>query len=99
MKQLRNSSLIPHPSTLVHETNELLRKSIHIATGIAAVALAWIPWRIAAAIAAAFVVINWLVLHRIVGKRVARHERGYDIGIILYPLAVFALIVIFNWHI
>ncbi|HEY6844549.1 MAG TPA: DUF92 domain-containing protein, partial [Thermoanaerobaculia bacterium] len=96
---MRDASLIPHPSLLVHETNELLRKSIHIAVGLCAVALAWIPWRIAAAVAAVFVVINWLVLHRIVGKRVSRSATGSDIGLVLYPLAVCALIVIFNWHI
>lgn len=80
-------------------TNETLRKSIHIAVGLGAVALKWIPWRTAALVAAAFVIVNWLVLHRIVGKRVARHERGWDTGIVLYPAAVCALIVVFNWHI
>src|SRR5205807_9317739 len=39
------------------------------------------------------------VLHRLVGKRVARHERGWDWGIVFYPAAVLALILIFNWHI
>jgi uncharacterized protein (TIGR00297 family) len=82
-----------------HTTNEGLRKSIHIATGFLAITLRWLPWRIAAAIAAAAAVGNWLVLHRVVGKRVARHERGYDAGIVLYPLAVCALILSFNWHI
>lgn len=97
MNEGGSSPFIVHRSSF--ETNELLRKSIHILTGLFAVTLAWIPWRIAAAVAAAFVLLNWLVLHRIVGKRVARHERGYDIGIILYPLAVCALIILFNWHI
>src|SRR6266566_2954141 len=82
-----------------HTTNETLRKTIHVAIGFLAVTLKWLPWRIAAAAAALFVIINWLVLHRVVGKRVARHERGYDAGIVLYPLAVCALILIFNWHI
>lgn len=82
-----------------HHTNEALRKSIHIAIGFAAISLKWLPWRLAAAVAAVFVVVNWLVLHRIVGKRVARHARGYDAGIVLYPAAVCALILIFNWHI
>jgi uncharacterized protein (TIGR00297 family) len=80
-------------------TNETLRKSIHIAVGAGAFALKWIPWRYAALVAAAFVLINWLLLHRIVGRGVARHERGWDAGIVLYPAAVCALIVIFNWHI
>jgi len=81
-----------------HETNEGLRKVIHIAFGLLAVALAWVPWRIAAGIAILAVFGNWLILHRIVGRRVARHERGYDEGIILYPAAVAALIILFNWH-
>src|SRR5438132_2308412 len=82
-----------------HTTNETLRKTIHIAIGFLAVTLKWLPWRIAAAAAALFVIVNWLVLHRVVGKHVARHQRGYDAGIVLYPLAVCALILIFNWHI
>src|SRR5438105_2876429 len=82
-----------------HHTNEALRKSIHIAIGFAAITLKWLPWRLAAVIAAAFVVVNWLVLHRIVGKRIARNPRGYDAGIVVYPAAVCALILIFNWHI
>src|ERR1051325_1902609 len=80
-------------------TNEPLRKTIHIAVGLGAFALKWIPWRYAALIAAAFVAINWLVLHRVAGRRAARHERGWDAGIVLYPAAVCALIVVFNWHI
>ena len=32
------------------------------------------------------------MLHRIVGRGVARHERGYDAGIVLYPVAVLLLI-------
>jgi uncharacterized protein (TIGR00297 family) len=80
-------------------TNETLRKTIHIAIGFAAVSLKWLPWRYAALIAAVAVLVNWLLLHRIVGKSVARHERGYDLGIVLYPAAVCALIIIFNWHI
>ncbi len=82
-----------------HQVNEALRKSIHIAVGFLAITLKWLPWRIAAAIAALAAVTNWLVLHRIVGKRVSRNARGYDAGIVLYPLAVSALILIFNWHI
>ncbi|HEV2721257.1 MAG TPA: DUF92 domain-containing protein [Thermoanaerobaculia bacterium] len=80
-------------------TNEPLRKSIHIAVGLGAFALPWIPWRYAALVAAAFIVINWLLLHRLVGRGVARHERGWDAGIVLYPAAVCALILVFNWHI
>jgi uncharacterized protein (TIGR00297 family) len=80
-------------------TNETLRKTIHIAVGFGAVALKYLPWRYAALIAAAAVLGNWLLLHRLVGRSVARHERGYDPGIVLYPAAVCTLILVFNWHI
>ncbi len=79
-----------------HEPSENLRKSLHIAFGLFAFALAWIPWWLAASAALAAVLGNWLVLHRIVGTRVARHERGYDAGIVLYPIAVLALILLFR---
>jgi uncharacterized protein (TIGR00297 family) len=92
-----NSSSILHPSSF--ETNEGLRKSLHILFGLFAFSLKLLPWRIAALVAAAAVVMNWAVLHRLVGRRVARHERGWDWGIVLYPAAVLALILIFNWHI
>jgi uncharacterized protein (TIGR00297 family) len=90
-------SLFVEPSSF--QTNEALRKSIHIVTGLLVVSLKYLPWRIAAAIALIAVVGNWLILHRVVGKRVSRDARGWDAGIILYPFAVFLLIVIFNWHI
>ncbi|HWS70776.1 MAG TPA: DUF92 domain-containing protein [Thermoanaerobaculia bacterium] len=79
-----------------HETHEGLRKTLHIAFGLVAFALFWLTWQVAAAVAAAAVVGNWLVLHRIFGSRVARHERGWDAGIVLYPFAVLVLIVIFR---
>ncbi|HXH37705.1 MAG TPA: DUF92 domain-containing protein [Thermoanaerobaculia bacterium] len=82
-----------------HETNEVLRKFLHIGMGFGALLLLRIPWRYAALIGVAATIGNWLVLHRIAGRRVARHERGWDVGIILYPLAVTLLIVVFNWHI
>jgi uncharacterized protein (TIGR00297 family) len=81
-----------------HETNETLRKILHIAFGLCAVGLYWLPWRIAAAIAVIAVAGNWLILHRVFGTRVARNARGWDEGIVLYPAAVALLIVIFNWH-
>ena len=79
-----------------HEPSENLRKSLHIGFGLGAFTLRWLPWWLAAIAAAAALIGNWLLLHRIVGKRVARHERGYDAGIILYPLAVLVLIVVFR---
>ncbi|HEX7421286.1 MAG TPA: DUF92 domain-containing protein, partial [Thermoanaerobaculia bacterium] len=79
-----------------HQSSENLRKSLHIAFGLGAFALRWIPWWLAAIVAMAAVLGNWLVLHRIVGNRVSRHEWGYDAGIILYPVAVLALILVFR---
>ncbi|HEX8154678.1 MAG TPA: DUF92 domain-containing protein [Thermoanaerobaculia bacterium] len=80
----------------MHQSNEALRKSLHIAPGFAAISLRWLPWYVAAAVALAAVFSNWLLLHRIVGRSVARHERGFDAGIVLYPLMVLLLILIFR---
>lgn len=80
----------------MHQPNETLRKSLHIAFGFFAFALAWIPWWSAALIAAFAVLANWLLLHRLVGTAVSRHERGYDAGIVLYPLMVMLLIIAFR---
>jgi uncharacterized protein (TIGR00297 family) len=81
-----------------HQSNETLRKGLHIVFGLGAFALKWIPWPLAAAVAAAAVLGNWLILHRIVGRQVARHARGWDAGIVIYPAAVLALILVFRNH-
>jgi uncharacterized protein (TIGR00297 family) len=81
---------------MAHETHEGLRKSLHIAFGLVAFTLFWLPWQVAAGVAAAAVIGNWLLLHRIFGRRVARHERGWDAGIVIYPFAVLVLIVVFR---
>src|SRR6185503_7660119 len=98
--RLADSSFILHPSSfqMPHTSNETLRKSLHVAFGLGAATLKWLPWWAAAIIAACAVVGNMVVLHRIVGRTVARHERGYDAGIVFYPLAVLALIVVFRNH-
>src|SRR5438105_4403832 len=83
---------------MTHQPNETLRQSVHIAFGLCAFTLKWLPWWMAAIIAAMAVIGNFFVLHRIVGTRIARHERGWDAGIVLYPLAVLALIVVFRNH-
>ncbi len=80
----------------MHATHEPLRKTLHIAFGLFAFTLRWLSWPVAAAVAACAVMGNWLLLHRIVGARVARHERGYDAGIVLYPAMVLALILVFR---
>lgn len=80
----------------MHATNETLRKSLHIAFGLFAFALKWLPWYAAAGVCVVAILGNWLVLHRLVGPRVARHERGYDAGIVLYPVMVLLLVVVFR---
>lgn len=79
-----------------HQTDETLRKSIHIAIGLFAFALAWVTWWQAAAVCALAVAGNLLLLHRIFGRGVARHARGYDFGIVIYPLAVMLLVMLFR---
>jgi uncharacterized protein (TIGR00297 family) len=79
-----------------HATNETLRKSLHIAFGFAAFGLRWLTWEVAALVCVVAIVSNWLVLHRLVGKRVARDARGFDAGIVLYPVAVLLLILVFR---
>lgn len=74
-------------------TNEVLRKLIHIAFGLAAFALKWLPWWAGALIAAGAVLNNWLLLPRLLPS-ISRRER--DVGIILYPLVVALLIVVFR---
>lgn len=81
-----------------HATNETLRKSLHILFGLGAVTLKWLPWPVAAGVCVMAIAGNWLVLHRIVGRGVARHERGYDAGIVLYPVMVLLLILVFRNH-
>jgi uncharacterized protein (TIGR00297 family) len=81
-----------------HTTNELLRKSLHIGFGFVAFSLKWLTWEMAAAVCVLAIVGNWLLLHRVFGRTVARHERGYDAGIVLYPVAVLLLVLTFRNH-
>lgn len=81
---------------MAHTTNELLRKSLHIGFGFVAFALKGLTWEAAAAVCVVAIVSNWLVLHRLVGRGVARHERGYDAGIVLYPVGVLLLVLVFR---
>jgi len=80
----------------MHTTNETLRKTLHIAFGFFAFTLKWLPWPVAAGVCVVAAVGNWLLLHRVFGRGVARHERGYDAGIVLYPVMVLLLVVVFR---
>lgn len=85
-------------SLVPHQSNESLRKTLHILFGLFAFTLKWLPWWMAAAVALCAILGNWLLLHRIFGARVSRHERGWDAGILLYPTAVLLLILFFHNH-
>jgi uncharacterized protein (TIGR00297 family) len=69
-----------------------------MAFGLFAFTLKWFPWWLTAGVAGMAVLGNWLILHRIVGSRVSRHARGWDVGIVTYPLMVMLLIVVFRDH-
>jgi uncharacterized protein (TIGR00297 family) len=79
-----------------HEFSEAGRKLVHIGLGLIAFSLGWLGWKLAALVAAAAVLFNWLILPRIGGRKIARRERGNDPGIIVYPISVLLLIVIFR---
>lgn len=85
-------------TTTRHTTNELLRKTLHIAFGVFAFSLKYLEWWMAAIVCVVAIIGNYAVLHRVVGRGVARHERGYDVGIILYPVAVLLLVLVFRHH-
>ena len=78
---------------------EVARKLTHIAAGGFGLALRYLTWPQAAAMALGALVFNLFVFPRIGGKgtwRAAEHERGYPLGILLYPLSVLALILVFR---
>jgi len=79
--------------------SELKRKVLHVAVGGFAFLLRFLTWPQAAAMAVAAFVFNWQVLPRLGGRRLWRgpeQEKGYPLGILLYPLAVLVLIVVFR---
>jgi uncharacterized protein (TIGR00297 family) len=75
------------------------RKLVHVGVGGLALLLRFMTWRQAALMAAAGVLFNWLALPRVGGRGLWRetdHGRGYPVGILLYPLAVLALVLLFH---
>jgi uncharacterized protein (TIGR00297 family) len=78
--------------------SELLRKVVHIACGAFAFLLRDLNGWQASAMALAALLFNWQVLPRIGGRELWRQpdrERGYPLGILLYPAAVLGLILYF----
>ena len=78
---------------------ELPRKVVHIGSGLFALALRFLGPVGSAAMAAFAILFNFLILPRVGGKNLLREgERGRSIGILLYPVSVFLLIVVFWRH-
>jgi uncharacterized protein (TIGR00297 family) len=78
--------------------SEWKRKLVHMAVGGFAFLLRDLPWPAAVGLASAAFLHNWLVLPLYGGKKLWRendHAKGYPRGILLYPLAVLALVLAF----
>jgi uncharacterized protein (TIGR00297 family) len=79
-------------------SRELRRKLLHVGMGGFAFMLRWLDWRGAALCALAALLSNLFLLPHIGGRKVFRGaaaEKGYDTGILLYPVSVLALILLF----
>lgn len=79
---------------------EAKRKLVHVGSSAFALLLRWFTWWQGALCAVAALIFNALILPRIGGRgiyREADHQRGYPIGIILYPISVFA-VILFCWN-
>jgi uncharacterized protein (TIGR00297 family) len=91
-----NVSAAGPPSGL--SLNEGLRKATHIGMGCIAFALRPLGPAWSVALAATALLFNFLILHRIGGRRMwreAEHAAGGSTGIVLYPLTVLLLILVF----
>lgn len=79
---------------------ELLRKAVHMAVGLFAFAVVYLGPLLSALAALAALLFNLFVLPKIGGKvlwRREEEERGRSLGILLYPAAVLALILLY-WN-
>ena len=79
--------------------SELKRKAVHVAMGGFALLLRWLTPIEAMACAVAALAFNLFVLHRLTRRALLReHERdrGFSLGIALYPAAVLAILVVFR---
>jgi uncharacterized protein (TIGR00297 family) len=78
---------------------EARRKLVHVAAGGFAFLLRELTWPQAVAMAVAALAFNLYLLPRVGGRRLWRahdERRGLPIGILLYPLAVLALVLVFR---
>lgn len=80
-------------------TGETKRKLVHIGVGGCALLLRFLDWPEAAALALGAFLFNWQILPRIGGKQLWRggeQDKGYPLGILLYPLSVLGLCLYFR---
>jgi uncharacterized protein (TIGR00297 family) len=78
--------------------SEYKRKAVHIGSSVFALLLRWLNFWQAALCAIAAFIFNWQILPRIGGRNLYRkddQDRGYPLGILLYPLSVLILILLF----
>jgi uncharacterized protein (TIGR00297 family) len=78
--------------------SETARQWVHVGSGLFALLLRVLTQPQAAALAVAALVFNIALLPRIGGRQLYRpidHQRGFPLGIVLYPLAVLSLILLF----
>lgn len=77
--------------------NARFRKVVHIAMGAFALGLRWFTWWQAALLAAAALVFNFFVLHRVASHiyRPGEIFGSARSGIVLYPMAVLFLVLLF----
>jgi len=77
---------------------ETQRQLVHVSVGVFALLLRWLTWPQAALFAAAAVAFNLTVLPRLAPQvlRDADRHRPWSSGIVLYPLAVFGLVLAFR---
>ena len=78
---------------------ELARRIVHVSCVGFALLLRFLSWPQAALLAISAFLFNWQVLPRLFGRgmwRKADVARGYPVGILAYPLAVLALVLVFR---
>jgi uncharacterized protein (TIGR00297 family) len=78
---------------------ETARQWVHIGSGLFALLLRWLTGPEAAVMAAAALIFNIVLLPRLGGTRLYRaadRERGFPLGIVLYPLSVLLLTLAFS---